>query len=92
MPRILEDFARGDMAINLPPAPNSERADAMRIANNLENKLLARLSGENKAIFEKFVKTNLEIIELTAIENRIHGYGLGVMMTAEVFVTAGPDA
>jgi len=87
MSTILNDFARGNMIIKPPLDPNSERADNIEFVNDLEKELLGRLNGKDKALFENIVNTYQEIIELTAIENRIHGYKLGVMMAAEVFVT-----
>jgi len=87
MPSILEDFARGNMLTKPPLDPNSELADTIEFASNLKKELLDRLSGEDKALFEKIINANLEIIELTAVENRIHGYRQGFIMTAETFIT-----
>ena len=87
MSRILDDFAYGNLSTTPPFNRNSELYRAMVKANDIAEKLLAKLNSEEKIMLEKFIEVNFEIVALTAIENRVHGYRLGVMMTAEAFIT-----
>ena len=87
MSSILEELIYGSLPTNPPPAPNSARADAMVISNNLAAKLLAKLNDEEKALFEKLIDITLDIVDLTAKENFADGYRRGLMVTAEAFIT-----
>jgi hypothetical protein len=89
MRSILEEFAYG----NVSPEPRffkhgSRYDDEMRALVSNEDKLNARLVGEDKEAFEKFAEAQLEINRLTAMENFIYGFKLGLLMTAEAFVTS----
>jgi len=44
---------------------------------------------EDRIIFQKYVDAQSEINQLTAAKNLIYGYKLGLLMTAEAFVTCG---
>ena len=89
MKSILEQFAQG----NISPQPqcfahNSQYGRAMKcIAHNEEN-LLAKLNDEEKLIFQKYAAAQEEINALTAAKNLVNGYKLGVLMTAEAFLTS----
>ena len=87
---ILEEFAYGNIS---PEARyfkhDSEYGQAVRAASNNEEKLLGKLAGEEKALFQKYVDVQGEVNQLTAVKNLIYGYKLGLLMTAEVFVTSG---
>lgn len=61
----------------------------MRALSANEEKLLAQLDNENKAIFEKYVKAQSEVNPMTVAKNFIDGYKLGLLITAEAFITGG---
>ena len=90
MQSILEEFAYGNVSLppcSLPQTPAYK--EAARLAAVNEENLLARLNEEEKDIFEKFLDAQGEAHHFTEIEHLIRGYKLGVLMTAEVFVTGG---
>jgi len=89
MNHTLETFAYGNMAPNAQPFPeNPEYRDAMRALSRTQEKLMEKLNDEEKVIFEKHIDAQDEVRQLTAVYNWIHGYKLGLLVTAEVFVTA----
>jgi len=90
MRSILEEFAYG----NVSPEPrffkrNSRYGQAMNAVASNEKKLLAILDGETKTLFQKFADAQGELNQLTAVDNLVYGYKLGVLMTAEAFITSG---
>ena len=90
MRSILEEFAYG----NIPPkgqsfTPDSMYGQAVRSVSANEEKLLNKLVGEEKVTFQKYVDAQRELNELTAIRNLTCGYKLGLLMTAESFITGG---
>ena len=90
MRSILEEFAYG----NVSPDPrffrrNSRYGEAMNAVASNEEKLLAILDGDTKTLFEKFVDAQGEVNQLTAVDNLVYGYKLGMVMTAEAFITSG---
>ena len=60
----------------------------MRVLSGNEEKLLARLNEEEKVLFQEYVDAQGEVNQLTAVSNLIYGYKLGLIMTAEAFVTS----
>ena len=89
MRSIIEEFAYGNISPEVQTfKKNSEYGRAMRVVSEIEGKLLDRLSEEDRAIFERFVEAQGKINQLTAVKNLEYGYKLGVVMTAEVFVTS----
>ena len=54
-----------------------------------EAKLFAALALENHGILSDYSEAQLELNQLTATKNLLYGYKLGVLMTAEAFVTGG---
>ena len=85
---ILEEFAYG----NISPMQQTFRHDsaygqALKAVGDGEEKLLALLSGPEREQFETYVEMRGELSTLTAVNNLIYGYKLGVLMTAEAFVT-----
>lgn len=88
MKSILEEFAYGNIS---PEARsfkrNSPYGEAMHAVSGNEEKLLARLNEEDRLLFQKFVDAQAEVNQLTAVSNLIYGFKLGLMMTAEAFVT-----
>jgi len=68
---------------------NAAYCEARRVVAINEENLLAKLSEEEKVIFQKFVEAQDEVNQLIATEHLVRGYKLGVLMTAEAFVTCG---
>ena len=84
--KILKQFAYGNIPKDGSFNRNSKYGRAVASAAALETKLLARLRGEDKALFEKFIEANGKVIFLTATRKFVGGYTLGLTMTAEAFV------
>jgi hypothetical protein len=61
----------------------------MRAVSTNEEKLLDKLNEDEKILFQKYVEAQGEVNQLTAVKNLIYGYKLGLIMTAEAFVTSG---
>lgn len=90
MRSILEEFAYGNISPEVQYFKhNSAFGEAMSALTSNEEKLLEKLGGEEKAIFQKYVDAQGEINDLTAVKNMVYGYKLGVLMTAEAFITSG---
>ena len=88
MRSILEEFAYGNIPPeNQPFKQNSRYGKAVNILYETEKQLLGKLNDEEKDIFQKHVDAQIEASALNAIENFIWGYKLGVVMTAEAFIT-----
>ena len=87
MTSILEEFAYG----NVNPCTqyfkrDSEFGKAMELLTRNEQKLLEKLCGDEKELFQKYIDAQGEINRLTAVKNFIYGYKMGLIMTAEAFV------
>ena len=90
MRSILEEFAYGNISPEVQTHKrNSELGQAMRAASRNQEQLFEKLGGEDKATFQKYVEAQEEVIQLTAVKNLIYGYKLGLLMTAEAFITGG---
>jgi len=90
MRSILEEFAYGNISPEVRLFKrNSRYAEAMNALATNEGKLLGRLNEEEKEVFQKFVDAQGEVNQLTAVENLIYGFKLGLLMTAEAFITSG---
>lgn len=87
MPSILEEFAYGNVS---PEAQfydkDSKYGRAMELTSKLEEKLLDRLEAEDKDLFQKYASVQNEANRLTAVENLVYGFKLGLTMTAETFL------
>ncbi len=86
MARILEEFAYG----NVSPEARFFRKDsrysrAIELTARVERELMARLEGEDRALFKRYVDAQGEANQLTAVSNLVYGYKLGLIMTAEAF-------
>ena len=90
MRSILEEFAYGNISPE-PPAfkRNSRLGKAMNAVCRTEEQLLSKLNNEEKEIFQKHVDAQIEVVHFTAVENLVYGYKLGLLMTAEAFITGG---
>jgi len=87
MTSTLEDFINSNIPKVESFKQNPEYSQAIEYASRHEEKLLARLNDEDKALFKKFLEVNGEVIRLTAEDNLAYGYKVGVVMTAEAFLT-----
>ena len=89
MRSILEEFALGNITPeNQTFKRNSKLGQAMSAVCSSEAKLLNRLNDEEKDIFQEHVDAQIEVVHLTAVQNLVYGYKLGLLMTAEVFITS----
>jgi len=90
MRSILEEFAFGNISPEVQTfTPNSRYGKALRTVCDNAAKLTSKLSDEEKVIFQKFVDAHGELNQLTATQNFTYGYKLGLIMTAEAFITSG---
>jgi len=88
MPSILEEFFYGNISPEVQfTEKGSAYAEVMQVICHLEEKLLAQLNEEEKELLEKYIDAQLELNSLTAVKGQIYGYKLGLLMTAEAFVT-----
>jgi hypothetical protein len=87
---ILEEFAYGNISPESHYIKRGSKYDStLKAVSANESKLLDKLNGEEKDVFEKFVDMQGELNQLTAVDSLIYGYKLGLMMTAEAFLTSG---
>jgi len=90
MRSILEEFAYGNISLeNQTFTRDSKYGQIMGDICINEEKLLNKLNDEEKADFQKFVDAQMDLNQLTAVQNFIYGYKLGLLMTAEAFITSG---
>ncbi|MCL2562920.1 MAG: hypothetical protein FWE08_02665 [Oscillospiraceae bacterium] len=89
MHSILEQFALGNITPdNQPYDPSSPSGRAERALSEIEEKLSDRLNTEEKIILRQLVDAHMDFTHLTATENLIYGFKLGLLLTAETFSTA----
>lgn len=87
MASILEEFAYGTISTDAHFfKKDPEYNQALEFAARHEEKLLERLSSEDKVVFENYVGTQREVNQLAAVKNLVYGFRLGMMMTAETFI------
>jgi len=88
MKSILEEFFYGNIS---PEVQFVERGSAyhevMGVIANVEDKLLKRLNEEEKELLRKYMDAQMELNQLTSVRSQIYGYKLGLLLTAEAFVT-----
>lgn len=90
MRSILEELAYGNICPNDQYfRRDSEFGKAMELVSRNEQKLLDRLCADDKEQLQKYIDAQGEVNRLTATKNLIYGYKLGLIMTAEAFVTGG---
>ena len=90
MRSILEEFAYGNISPEAQSfSRNSEYGRALALAGRHEETLLKKLNAEEKEVLEKYIDAQTEVNRLTAVKNLLYGYKLGVLMTAEAFITGG---
>ncbi len=84
MRKTLEDLYYGNITPNEQDmAPNSELKRATDRVARFENQLTEQLNEAGQAILEKLIESQHEIDDITALENFILGFRLGVRMMAE---------
>ena len=90
MKSILEEFVCG----NISPEFQTFERDSLygqalaAVVHNQED-LLAKLNDEQKVMFQKLSDSLDELNNITHVKNVVQGYKLGVLMTAEAFITSG---
>jgi len=84
MRKILEDFYHGNLIPgNQKMAPNSELWQAVGKAADCEEQLIERLGETEQKILNELVEAQFTMDGITARENFILGFRLGVRMMAE---------
>ena len=90
MKSILEEFFYGNISPQVQfIEKDSEYDEVMRIISSTEGKLLERIGGEEKELLQRYTEAQVELNQLTAVKSQIYGYKLGLLMTAEAFITSG---
>ena len=85
MPSILEKFALG----NIDPNPSAFDRDsaygkAVKALADSEQKLLAALDSDAKALYEPYFEAQMKVESLQNVERFVSGYKLGALMMLEV--------
>lgn len=84
MRKILEDFYHGNLIPDEQKmAPNSELRQAIGRAADYEEQLMKSLDGTERNILERLIEVQFIMDSITARENFILGFRLGVRMMAE---------
>lgn len=84
MRKTLEDFYYGNIAPGTRQiTPNSELKWATDRVAHFENQLTEQLDEDGQVILAKLIESQHEIDSITALENFILGFRLGVRMMAE---------
>ena len=84
MRKTLEDFYYGNIAPGTRQiTPNSELKRATDRVTRFESQLTERLDETGQTVLAKLIESQHEIDSITALENFILGFRLGVRMMAE---------
>ncbi len=84
MRKTLEDFYYGNITPNVQDmAPNSELRRSMDRVARFEKQLMEQLDEAGQTLLAKLIESQQEIDSITAMENFILGFRLGVRMMAE---------
>ena len=84
MRKTLEDFYYGNISPGAQQmAPNSELKRAANRVARYENQLTEQLDEAGQTVLAKLIESQHEIDSITALENFILGFRLGVRMMAE---------
>jgi len=90
MKSILENFFSGKLSPDLwTLEKDSQYEQALSAVVTSENELTAGLDDEQKIIFRKYADAQSELMSIITIKNMVHSYKLGLLMTAEAFITSG---
>ena len=92
MRKTLEDLYYGNITPNEQKmAPDSELKRAAERAARYESQLMEQLEESERSILEKLIRSQHEIDSITATENFILGFRLGVRIMAESMDTNDGD-
>ncbi len=84
MRKILEDFYLGNIVpYDKRMAANSELRRLVKRASDCESQLTERLNEEEQKLLNALINVQHEINRITALENFILGFRLGVRLMAE---------
>lgn len=84
MRKTLEDFYYGNITPNTQDmVPNSELKRAADRVARFENQLTGQLDEAGQMLLAKLIESQHEIDSITALENFILGFRLGIRMMAE---------
>ena len=84
MRKTLEDFYYGNISPGAQQmAPNSELKRAVDRVTRFENQLTGQLDEAGQTVLAKLIESQHEINDITALENFILGFRLGVRMMTE---------
>lgn len=84
MRKALEDFYYGNITpCERQMAPDSELKRAVDRVAHYESQLMEQLDENEQTILKKLIRSQHEIDSITALENFILGFRLGVRMMAE---------
>ena len=84
MRNTLEDLYYGNITPGVQQiAPNSELKRAVDRVVRFEGQLMERLDEDGKAILAKLIESKDEVESITALENFILGFRLGIRLMAE---------
>jgi len=87
---ILEELFYGTVSPKAQFSKRDSQYDELTgIISRTGKALRERLNEEEKEIFEKHIDAHMELNSLITMKSQINSYKLGVLMTAEVFVTGG---
>lgn len=82
---VLEEFYYGNISPEDRPARiDAPFVEAVRVKNNLFEKLLLLLKGSEKELFEKFIDAESEVETMTSYSDFSYGFKLAMLMMMEV--------
>ena len=92
MRKILEDFYYGNITPNEQQmTPSSEMEKAVARVTSYEKQLMEQLEESKQEVLTKLIRPQHEINSITAIENFILGFRLGVRIMAECMDDSDDD-
>ena len=92
MTKTLKDLYYGNLTLFDHPIPSGSPIRKLSVhLTQCETKLKERLDGEEKALLEDILKTQQDMDSVTAEENFILGFRLGVQLMAECLTGEGDD-
>ena len=90
MNSILEAFANRNITVEPQSCwRNPDYKEAIRLALQNREKLSEKLNEEEQELLEKYIDARTEEYIIENDDRFIHGFKLGLILTAEAFVTGG---
>ena len=87
---ILEEFFYGTVSPKAQFSKRDSQYDELTgIISRTGKMLRERLNEEEKEILERYMDAHMELNSLATVQNQINSYKLGVLLTAEAFLTGG---